>query len=294
MPSRRRRWEVLTDVDSATLGRPAIVDALPVPESVQVEGGDIVFDLSSDIYGRAVPRELLDGFVSARTDAALIRFAKRFGPLALFENVDAKFAKPQPGKLAGVYALHRESLWSWRSLQHQFALVLKLTAAFRSGEAPSIAALAECEAMGLFRSGTVDGLHHENPKSRVDLGLNAGLLYTRALAESCGLRPALAVYGKSHVQLVFQDAINVWPLMGGLGLSLGGALTVQLMAAIAGSGFVLCSSCGEPFVPKRRQPAFGRRRYCPECGRAAALRDAKATYRAKLRASAETRTRRAR
>ena len=93
---------------------------------------------------------------------------------------------------------------------------------------------------------------------------------------------------------MFQDAINVYPVMGGLGLSLSGALTVQLMTAMAGSGFALCSSCGEPFVPKRRQPAFGKRRYCPRCGRPAALRDAKATYRAKLRARGENGTGRVR
>lgn len=60
-----------------------------------------------------------------------------------------------------------------------------------------------------------------------------------------------------------------------------GALGLQLMFAMSGSGgFVTCSGCGAPYTP-RRQPIAGRRHYCQNCGRTAAIRDAQARFRAK-------------
>ena len=273
--------DALADPESAMLGRPGMPDGLPVPDETQVVAEHLVFDFGSDIHGRDVPTDLLDRFVSAITDAGLVRFARRFGPLALFPEGEGDFVKPDPSRLAGYYEEHRERLASWRKFQHQVRLVLGLAAAFHSEDVPSFEALRECEALGLFRPGTVDAACHKGAASQRNLGINAALTCSRVLAEACGLRPALALYGRSGISLVFQDAIAVWPFAG-LGLSLAGALTVQLMAAIAGSGFALCSSCGEPFVPKRRKPAFGKRRYCSRCGRAAAVRDAKRDHRAKL------------
>ena len=71
-----------------------------------------------------------------------------------------------------------------------------------------------------------------------------------------------------------------------------GALIVQLMSAATGSALAICSACGTFFVPLRRRPAFGKRRYCRACGRTAALRDAKADYRARLRTKDVARRRR--
>lgn len=105
----------------------------------------------------------------------------------------------------------------------------------------------------------------------------------KTFVRHCGLKPALAVKskrGEVRMELVFQDARADFL---GSGLSLFGVLTVQLMSAATGSALALCSACGNFFVPRRRQPAFGKRRYCGACGRAAALRDAKADYRERQR-----------
>lgn len=60
-----------------------------------------------------------------------------------------------------------------------------------------------------------------------------------------------------------------------------GNLAIQLMMAISQTKkLVLCSSCGEPYIPKRK-PRAGERNYCQKkyCGRKAAVRDAQYSYR---------------
>jgi hypothetical protein len=64
-----------------------------------------------------------------------------------------------------------------------------------------------------------------------------------------------------------------------IGAPLFGALGVQLMLALTRSdGLAICTSCGEPYVPKRR-PSRSRRNYCGSCGRTAAIRDAAREFR---------------
>ena len=116
-------------------------------------------------------------------------------------------------------------------------------------------------------------------KDRDELARSTAVLYTSALVQSCGVRPAL-VYRGDDVGLVFQDGI-AQGLMGGL--SLAGALTVQLMASVAGHGFATCSSCGNPFTPTAHQPSFGKRRFCKNCGKRAAVAAAKTDYRKRKR-----------
>ena len=64
------------------------------------------------------------------------------------------------------------------------------------------------------------------------------------------------------------------------GSSLFGALGVQIMMAASRSdGLMLCTACGQPYVPSRRA-APHRRHYCPNCREdGAAIRDASADYR---------------
>ena len=60
-----------------------------------------------------------------------------------------------------------------------------------------------------------------------------------------------------------------------------GALAIQIMLAVSRAhSFVICSACGTPFAPKRK-PNPNRRRYCNQCGKQAAWRDAKRVERQK-------------
>jgi hypothetical protein len=61
-----------------------------------------------------------------------------------------------------------------------------------------------------------------------------------------------------------------------------GAIGVQLMHAVTrGHGLTICSSCGRPYLRQGRKAPKGRRNYCPDCGPAAALRDAQRAHRAR-------------
>jgi hypothetical protein len=182
--------------------------------------------------------------------------------------------------LAKSVSTHTEEISEWRRFQEQLKLVLGLIAAFRENTVVSVPAIEALAKTGLFRVGTLEATSLQKETPRRALAVSVCALYTRALALSCGLRPALAVGRKLNLTLVFQDSIAT--RLGG-GLSLAGALTVQLMSAMVGSGFAMCSGCGDPFIPEGRQPAFGSRRYCPSCGHSAAMRDAKRDYRARQR-----------
>jgi hypothetical protein len=61
-----------------------------------------------------------------------------------------------------------------------------------------------------------------------------------------------------------------------------GHLALQLLLGVSGSaGFVLCSACGQPYVPARA-PAAGRLHYCAQCGIRAAWKLAQRRRREKL------------
>lgn len=65
--------------------------------------------------------------------------------------------------------------------------------------------------------------------------------------------------------------------------SLLGALAIQLLLAISQrAALVTCSGCGRFYFPKKR-PQSGKRHYCDECGRTAALRDAQRERRRRIR-----------
>jgi hypothetical protein len=49
------------------------------------------------------------------------------------------------------------------------------------------------------------------------------------------------------------------------GCGLFGALAAQMLAAVSGTGWALCSGCSERYDPGRRRPNPDRRNYCPDC-----------------------------
>lgn len=268
-----RPWEPLADPDSGRLGRPSISDEMPVPDSIEGDGSEIVFDFTSNIRGVRPPLNLLERFLTADTDVAVIRFAKRFGPLAVFPSEDEEFSWPDPQRLSDLCDPHHEQLATWRRYQEQMNTVLALSAALREDQTPTIEDLDSFNQSvgGVFLQPKTRELAAKSANWRRGLAQRAGLFYTRALANACRLIFALRLNRKGQMETVFQDAVGNRP---GGGLSLCGALTVQLMMAFAGTSLSLCSSCGQAYFPKRR-PAVGRNRYCPRCGIRASWRDSK-------------------
>ena len=284
-------WEVLGSEDSGLIGGwPGAPGEMRVP-AVELVGDELQFRFAKGWSGDHYlipPPDLLDRFLAMRTTRQIEMFATRFGPLALFETAGS----PDPKQLAeslwqgGVFTpgVHRERVEWWRHLQRQFRAVLALVSAFHLHEDPSDAMFLELDASGVycFREALPSEVRSAGGKERRELAVTAARIYTGGLVAQCGVRPGLRLDHRRDpvgVDLVFQDE---W--FGRGALCLPGALAVQLLSPIAGARFALCSACGQPFVPQRRQAGVGRRRYCRLCVRqGAAVRDAKVDYRARLR-----------
>jgi hypothetical protein len=288
MPREFRHWQTLCDPQSGRLGRPAAPDALMVPDKVDISGSTIAFALASEHFTRT-PSHMLEQFIEAESESAIVSFAKRYGPLALFKSRSRgeEFIHPDPKRLAKVreqHLIHTEQIEWWRLWQARFRLILNMAAHYRESTAPTADEFRQVLQIRPFLAGINADAFDPSRLSSAALIHGAAFLvslYTATLVKACGIRPGLHPDFESPValrfELAFQDNSSLTS-----GISLIGALTVQLLASAAGSGFSVCSACGKPYVPRRR-PAAGRRQYCPSCGRAAALRDAKAAYRARLR-----------
>jgi len=264
----------LTDPKSAALSRLEISDRMPVPTIVKDEGGRILFDFTSPVDWKKPQSDLLERFVSAQSNADLLRFAKRFGPLALFHTKNGS-RWPDPGRLADFCDPHYEELNDWRRCQQQMRAVLHLMTTLQLNDTPTIQALSDFNEMvgGAFVEPKVLEAAKSNAAWRRKLAQGAVLFYTRALANACRITPALRPK-KTTLEIVFQDAIVPVPGSSRGGLSLPGALTLQLMSAFAGTAITLCTACGRAYLPKRR-PAANRSRFCPDCGIRAAWRESK-------------------
>lgn len=292
MPISRMGLTGLESLTNAETGRMEFVmpaDHLWVAGNAEIEGLDLHFHWRSARHLRP-PSSLLERFIGLRSDDAILRFAEKFGPLeprGLYMPEQEKNARPGG---------HSETLSYWRHVQQESQAMLSLIAAVRERQSPKKETLTDLYERGMLPR--VSLLTIAKPgKLPLILGNWEGCSLTKRLQTAqwvfleklktfvrhCGLKPALAVEtkrGEVRMELVFQDARADFL---GSGLSLFGVLTVQLMSAATGSALAICSACGNFFVPRRRQPAFGKRRYCDACGRAAALRDAKADYRERQR-----------
>jgi len=289
-------WATLTDAETGQLPR-APSDEIVVPAQVEVEDDRLCFVWTFPKFLKLKPT-LLESFLRLRSNDQFLRFARRWGPLAprgLYGvGVEHGYGPQTPQANSG---LHTEDLANWRAFQAQLRNVLVLAACVREDQSPSKQTFEELHAIRLLPA--VDGFtrltdrdlplilndwDRSSKTSRLQTGRAVFLGAIQGFVRHCRLKPALSSEWRSghwRLNLVFQDARADFA---GSGLSLFGALTVQAMSAATGSTLAVCSACGNFFVPRRRQPAFGRRRYCHACGRGAAMRDAKRAYRSRLRA----------
>lgn len=293
-----KQWEAICDPETGKLPTTVPLDALWVAGDVTVRGGALCFSWATEIAYRKPPSELLERFMELRTEQGIQSFAKGYGPLSL--DSDGPNAIPNPQ--AWNWSKRRESLAAWRRYQQEFNALLSLAAAVRERTKIDRGSFEEFETLGVSVSAPEATIGDMKPRklrqrwpsilddwtrwSERDRRAAAARLLTSRTSTFirwCGVRPVVTLEPRGSsttTDLLFQDAIADYTKVG---LSLFGALTVQLLAAITGAGFAICSACGRAFVPGRRKPAYGRRRYCLSCGRAAAVRDAKADQRTRER-----------
>ena len=310
MPPSRERftedWRELVDPDTGQLAPRVPLDALWVPGKVALKEGALFFDWRWPFDYLLPSSQLLDNFLKSASDAAVLGFAKKYGPLGIYDPGDEtrlvhRYRGPIHGKLAD-----REPMELWRRVRREFKVLLSLVAQLREGQQIRDEICEELEQLGIISSAPdrtlgdlldpakvslarqvrwspLGGWKGQTPDARRRGALDVVTEHCMGLVRRAGLRPALEIGSAGSamaVTLVFQDAVTDKV---GVGLSLFGALTTQALAVISGSGFATCSACGNAYAPQRRRPSVGRRRYCPNCGHAAALRDAKADYRARSR-----------
>lgn len=99
-------------------------------------------------------------------------------------------------------------------------------------------------------------------------------------------------------KMIVQDSINEWlgdasvsfelnwkqrATLQLTGVSVFGALGVQLLSAVTSNTMAVCSGCGLPYFREGRMPQSGRHNYCPECGKGVANKLRQRERRAKLR-----------
>ena len=311
----RRRdagWDALADPETGRLDRAMMHDVLIKPRRVDLRGAALVFespvgeesrrkffrkDGPGDVPTVRVKRDLLERFLGLGTDQAVLRFARTYGSLRGYGSAD-QVVLPETasgygpfGHVAGLYRARgprprragdefEESLELWRRCRDRFHALLALAAGWRQEHGPTRAVIDRIVELDL--GGRVILMASTTASRRRQA---ARILTTWAdyEAERISLRPGLRFNPSpdhnQQVDLVFRDLFSDTY---GIGLSLYGALIVQMFSAVAGSGFAVCSSCGSAFIPSRR-PTQDRRRYCATCGRRAALRDAKAAQRERER-----------
>jgi hypothetical protein len=278
-------WSALTSKEEGELVTKAPLDALWTTDNVTLKGGELRFGLRTwrSIGSRTAPNGLLQRFLNLQADSQFLGFAKRFGPLGVGEAISWEMLAK------GV----TEPVQLWRTYQRQFSELLRLAATMREREPISKESIEFFADAGEIASGRTIAdilrprgiLDAWNDTSEADRQRAAASLITVRIARYgrwCELRPVLLFTRReSEADLVFQD--HAAAAHGGKGISLFGALVVQLMVALTVSGFALCSGCGRAFAPGSRQPRIGkRRRFCQECRRAGMpKRLAKADFRRK-------------
>ena len=307
MTRTNRDWDALADAETGRLDRVMMQDVLVRPPGVERKGAALIFEtplpwdfLATVMSKRGVVevptvpvrRDLLEKFLGLSTDQAVLRFARLYGSIRGYGASDyAVLAENSPILTSPDRILRRsragdpfeEPFEVWYRCRDRFDAVLALAAGWKEGN-PDRAVLERIAALGI---------KDVNPKM-----LNTVATRQREAAwtlswwanwagRSAQLRPSLRFHHsgrqRQSVDLLFRDGFSDTY---GIGISLHGALVVQMLGAISGSGFVTCSSCGSAFMPSRR-PTQARRRYCRDCGRRAALRDAKAAQRERERGNVD-------
>lgn len=311
-----RDLDGLRNPETGALNEPVATAKLEIPSKVEVDGTLLKVEQPFYAKTRPVPRDLLDKFLAVRTPGDASRFAAKFGTLHLPTPLDVGSAdietwllQEQPRffgirepqaldyveyerrKGDAVFKLWREPLAWWFRYREQFQQLLAAAVAIREERSPvrPLASLPNPSGLTALLLRGWDNTPMEKRPLRAQVADACRILWseTEDLVQQFGLVPRLswskplegpeASRDSPRLTLEFSDAT-------GRGrISLLGALTVQLLGAIAGTGFAVCSHCGSVFSPSRR-PASDRRSYCKrqECKKASLL-DAKAAYRKRQR-----------
>lgn len=278
----------MVDVQSGLLGATILPTSRAfVPPRVELENGYLLwwrYDAdSANPHGlETSSRGMLDAFVRVKTPEDVLRFARRYGYLALCEH-GLPATHNWTGEKAGCYPLGwhqrvcREPVERWVHYASEARALVSIAAELQQGK----------EGQEESWQALLDRYREDDP--RLELARNC-----RATAE--GRRSLLSslvnewlARANARLSLTWNAAKSRWDLMmRGTTFTI---LATQLMFAIGGAHrLAICDACGQPYLREGRAPQSGRLNFCPRCRgtrKANTLRQRR--YRAKKRAQQRTR-----
>jgi hypothetical protein len=249
-------------------GRRLETDHVEKPDLIWADWkhGRLAYDTGHQLADAPGEEGLLDAFLRLveATDGEIFRFAKKYGVL----NVNA-FNDP---------GVHWESFTDWRAIARQIRATLKI-ATFVRRKKPVSAELWEqvpgwTDMTRLFA--------WQRRLSAAEIQRRAELLQLEDvvnywLVEWASVRPCFT-WCSRVVGLGFTNLDNT---TAGRGLTLSGALALQVALAVSGAQtLAICSGCTLPYIRAGRKPATGRDNYCEPCRKSGVpMRAARARYR---------------
>jgi predicted RNA-binding Zn-ribbon protein involved in translation (DUF1610 family) len=263
---------------SETLEKPLVSDNLAIPETQKLAGGDLQF--SAKIARHVTPNApgLLTDFAGLAESEpwALLRYAKRFGPLGLCGKHSLPVlhaARPCWPKRVD-QNMFAESLVGWRRYARRVSAILAIAAAQRRGERGDVGnwrriygAVADAipdsdEAQAGFLALAVNALL-ESAQPRLIIWPNKNNRLQIAFA---GIPLIAAVQLLSDPDpSATADEVQWLPSAG----NLLAAIALQTAMAVAGhAGLARCANCGDIYRPARALP-LNKLHFCAKCGRRA-------------------------
>lgn len=280
-----------------------------VPSDVTASYGRIVAPIEPAWHEVHTAPAMLSGFVQLveASDEAIAEYGKTWGQLHVCDEhmlpvTHVRFsiaaASYPPCRIAAIGApSSRTPILVWRYWSRAAQALLRIANALRegnSGQPGDWHAISQSE-LDIWRREMVLFARYQPPNEprTNDVHGQALAFLPRGWFDDDGQVAASIDAQRTMVA----SALNEWLLLGDVNLaldwtasepsihlgspSLFSALGIELMLAVSRSDQLeVCTSCGNPF-PAQRRPRPGQRRYCPACGRDAAVRDAARAYRAR-------------
>ena len=310
MSSRKRPgWDGLQHDVTGRLAPVLPLRSLVVPTGLHLDGDLLCYGIVAERRSPKPGPGLLDAFAGIETPEDVLRFARKWGVLSHCEHGLPSRECHHRGcdqlEHVGRLRCEVESFSQWRKTVEVVKAILRLGHACRE---ESLGEIGDCVTVWNWNRDHSEeeksfGKELFDPSSKLNRGeTKATLLAGRrgvvqhainrwiALAEvhpffSWGQSPpSIEFYSNRNPDYIDEGALVVKGYLKDAGdgsqwihdpMSLFGALGLQLMYAVAGcEGITTCSACGKPFYAQR-QRAKSRDKYCPACGRGAAVRAAK-------------------
>jgi hypothetical protein len=256
------------------LDRPLKAGVIYVPDQIATDGRHgIVWEyLHWDrVKERRPGAALLQNFIALanESDEKILAFAKYWGVLELCSHgMPACHDSCRPNRRGD--RSYWESIDDWRLWAGRMRSILSIAARVQGGEVGEERDWRVVRTIGrLQESAMFDERGRSADRSKLTVVLNM-------LCTSSRLHPFVD-FAQGRCSLDFLGGHTI-------GCGLFGAIVWRLiLAATTSEGIAVCSSCGQPYFPKRR-PNFERRWYCPACRDSGApVRDAARDYRLRNR-----------